>query len=132
MPRVIAPLTDRDSRHFWDGVRERRLLLQRCGACGALRHPPRPMCPACQSLRWTSEAASGRGTLYSFVVSRHPSEPDAAPRIVALVALEEGVRVVANLQGLDWREVRNEMPVELFFDDFDGVALPQFRPAAPR
>jgi hypothetical protein len=125
---VIAPLTDRDNRHFWNGVREGRFLLQRCSDCGALRHPPRPMCPQCQSLAWSSEPASGCGRIYSFVVSRHPTEPDAAPRIVVLVELEEGVRAIGNLQGLDWREVRNEMPVELFFQDFDGVVLPQFRP----
>jgi uncharacterized OB-fold protein len=127
MPSVIAPLTDRDNRHYWQGVRDGKLLLQRCSGCGALRHPPRPMCPQCQSLDWASVPASGRGTLYSFVVSHHPSRPDAAPRIVALVDLEEGVRAIGNLQGIDWREVRNEIPVELFFEDFDGVVLPQFR-----
>jgi uncharacterized OB-fold protein len=130
MPTVLAPLTDRDNRHFWEGVREERFLLQRCRGCGALRHPPRPMCPQCLSTEWRAEPASGRGRIYSFVVSHHPSQPDAAPRIIVLVELEEGVRVIANLQGLDWTEVRNELPVELFFDEIGGVPLPQFRVAA--
>ncbi len=127
MPRVIPPVTDDDNRFFWEGVREGRLLLQRCSSCSTLRHPPGPMCPRCQSLEWGTVEASGRGTIHSWVLSHHPTEPDAEPRIVVLVDLAEGVRLVANLQGTPWAEVRNDLPVELFFADVDGVRLPQFR-----
>jgi uncharacterized OB-fold protein len=85
------------------------------------------MCPQCQSLEWEAVESSGRGTIYSWVLSHHPTEPDAEPRVVVLVELEEGVRVVGNLQGLPWSEVRNDVPVEVFFADVDGVPLPQFR-----
>ena len=64
------------------------------------------------------------------MVSHHPTQPDAEPRIVVLVDLEEGVRLVANLQGLAWAEVTNDLPVEVFFAPVDGVVLPQFRPRA--
>jgi len=127
MPGVVPPVTDDDNRFFWQGVAEGRLLLQRCSACGELRHPPGPMCPACLSLDWEAEEANGRGTIYSWVVSHHPTEPDAEPRIVVLVDLEEGVRLVANLQGVAWTDVVNDAPVEVFFAPVDGVALPQFR-----
>jgi uncharacterized protein len=60
-------------------------------------------------------------------VSHHPTEPDAEPRIVVLVDLEEGVRLVANLQGVAWTDVVNDLPVEAFFAPVDGVVLPQFR-----
>ena len=130
MPLVGQPVTDEDNRFFWDGVREGRLLLQRCSGCSALRHPPGPMCPGCLSLEWEAIEASGRGTVYAWVLSHHPTEPDADPRVVVLVDLEEGVRLVANLRGVPWREVTNDLPVEVFFDDVDGVRLPQFRPAA--
>jgi uncharacterized OB-fold protein len=127
MPRAVPPVTDEDNRFFWDGVADGQLRIQRCADCGRFRHPPGPMCPECLSLEWETVTSSGRGSIYSWVVSHHPTEPDTEPRIVVLVELEEGVRLVANLQGLPWGEVRNDLPVEVFFADVDGVRLPQFR-----
>jgi hypothetical protein len=86
------------------------------------------MCPNCGSLEWDTQEASGRGTVHSWIVSRHPTEPDDEPRIVALVELEEGVRLVSNLQEVEESQVWNDMPVEVMFVEIDQVALPQFRP----
>ena len=127
MPRAVLPVTDEDNRFFWEGVQAGQLLFQRCAHCGRFRHPPGPMCPQCLSLEWEAVRSSGLGSIYSWVVSHHPTEPDAEPRIVVLVELDEGVRLVANLQGVPWEEVRNDLPVEVFFADVDGVQLPQFR-----
>jgi uncharacterized protein len=127
MPPVTPPVTDEDNRFFWDGVRDGHLRFQRCAHCRRFRHPPGPMCPQCQSLEWEAVESSGRGTVYSWVLSHHPTEPDTEPRIVVLVDLEEGVRLVANMQGLPWSEVRNDLPVQVFFAQVDGVMLPQFR-----
>ena len=88
------------------------------------------MCPACNGLEWTVEELSGRGTLHSWVVSHHPTEPDATPRIVALVQLEEGPRIVSNLQGIVHEHVKNDMPIHVTFEHVDGVKLPQFRPTS--
>ena len=129
MPAVIPPVPDNDDEFFWDGVKEGQLLLRCCAGCGRLQHPPSPMCPACHSLKWTTRQASGRGTVYSWIVSHHPTEADELPRIVVLVDLEEGVRLVSNLQGVAPSDVRNGMEIELCFDEFDGVTLPQFRRA---
>lgn len=129
MPRVIPPSVDADDAYFWDGVREHRLLLQQCASCGTLRHPPVPMCGSCLSTDWTTCDAQGTGTVHSWIVSRPPSAPTEEGRVVVLVELREGLRVVANLVDADHAEVRNEMPVELCFRDYDGVVLPQFRPA---
>ena len=125
MPRVVPPVTDVDTRFFWDGVREGRLLLQRCASCGAVRHPPGPMCPRCQSLSWEPVDATGRGTIHSWVVSVHPTEADVEPRTVVLVDLEEGVRLVSNLVG--GGTPANDASVEVCFADVDGVPLHQFR-----
>ncbi len=130
MPRGVPPVTDDDNRFFWEGVRAGRLLIQRCASCRRLRHPPGPMCPSCHSLEWDTLESTGQGTVYSWVLSHHPTEPDSEARVVVLVDLAEGVRLVANLQGLPWQEVTNGLAVELFFADVDGVVLPQFRPAA--
>ncbi|MCA9512446.1 MAG: OB-fold domain-containing protein [Myxococcota bacterium] len=122
-------MTDRDDAYFWEGAKEGRLLLRRCAGCGRLAHPPVPMCGDCHSLAWTTEAASGRGTVYTWLVSKHPSQPDAHPRIVALVDLAEGVRIVSNLRDVDVDDVRDGMPVAVFFEEVNGHVLPQFRPA---
>jgi uncharacterized OB-fold protein len=128
--RVIAPSVDADDRFFWDGVARGELLVQRCADCGVRRHPPQPMCGACGSLEWQPEPVSGRGTVFSWIVSRHPSEPTAEPRLVAVVALEDGLRLVSDLVDVDAADVRNDMAVELVFREYDGVVLPQFRPVA--
>ena len=130
MPKVIPPTVEADDEYFWAGVQRHELLLQRCARCHTLRHPPVPMCGRCHSLEWDTQAAVGRATVHSWIVSHHPTEPDAEPRVVVLVDLEEGVRFVANLIDADLGEVRNEMPVELCFAEIDGVLLPQFRPAS--
>jgi uncharacterized OB-fold protein len=134
MPAVVPPVDSPDDRFFWDGAAAGELRLQRCDGCGRLRHPPRPMCPDCHALEWSSMRASGRGVVYSWIASRHPTEADAAPRIVILVDLEEGVRVVSNLVGVDESEVRTGAAVEVCFvrhESADGaVTLPQFRLAA--
>jgi uncharacterized OB-fold protein len=121
-----------DTQFFWDGLRERRLLLQRCGSCGTLRPPPRPMCPTCNELGWDTVEASGRGTVHSFVMPQHPQFPFLDyPYIVALVDLEEGTRVVSNLVHVAPDDVEIDMPVEVTFVEFEnGLVLHQFRPAA--
>ena len=129
MPHAVAPTVDHDDEFFWNGVTEGRLLVRRCAGCRRLQHPPSPMCLWCGSLEWDVQELSGRGTLHSWIVSRHPSEPDDMARIVALVELDEGVRLVSNLVGIDVEEVQNGMPLEVLFTQVDGVALPQFRPA---
>jgi uncharacterized OB-fold protein len=129
MVRVIPPNPDADDRYFWDGVREERLLLQQCASCGRLRHPPVPMCGVCHATEWTTTEAQGTGTVHSWVVSKPPSALTDPGRVVVLVELSEGLRIVGNLVDVEQADVRNEMPVEVCFRDYDGVTLPQFRPA---
>jgi uncharacterized OB-fold protein len=132
MPPVIPPVVGPDDEFFWAGVRDGRLLAQRCADCGRLRHPPLPMCPHCRSLAWTPAELSGRGSVYAWIVSHHPSEADAAPRLVVLVELEEGIRLVSNLYGVAAGDADIGMPVEVVFQDFGDVVLPQFQPVAAR
>ena len=129
MPEVQAPIPGRDDAFFWEGVAQHRLLLQHCAQCDHVRMPPGPMCPQCHSLEWEARDASGRGTVHSWILSHHPTEADAAPRIVVLVDLAEGVRLISNLL-CDLDDVEPEMPVEVVFRDYHGVVLPQFVPAA--
>jgi uncharacterized OB-fold protein len=134
MSARLAPTTTPDTEGFWNGVRDHKLLIQRCAGCQALRHPPRPMCPRCNALAWDTIESSGRGEVYSFVMPRHPPFPwFEGTYVVALVALEEGIRLVSNLCEIDPGDVTIGMPVEVFFEHFDdGLVLPQFRPAGRR
>lgn len=129
MPAVIPPVPDRTDSFFWAGVEQRRLLVQRCARCETLRLPPVPMCGRCHATDWDELEVSGHGTVYSWILSHHPSEPDAAPRIVILVQLVEGPRIVSNLVGVSCADVRNDMAVQLCFREIDGVLLPLFEPA---
>ncbi|MDZ7675821.1 MAG: Zn-ribbon domain-containing OB-fold protein [Acidimicrobiales bacterium] len=132
MSMRLAPSMSPDTQFFWDGLEEHKLLIQRCADCGELRHPPRPMCPSCSSLAWDTVEASGRGTVHSFVMPQHPQDPFVEhPYIVALVDLEEGPRLVSNLREINFEDASIGMPVEVFFETFDGeLVLHQFRPAA--
>lgn len=128
-----APGISDDTRFFWDGVREGRLLIQRCKGCGTLRHPPGPVCEKCHSFEWDTLQASGRGTVYSFIVMHYPEVPPFDhPNPIGLIELEEGTRLIAQLVGVKPGEVRIGQAVQVEFNSFnDGeLVLPQFRPVA--
>ncbi|NGO73993.1 OB-fold domain-containing protein, partial [Streptomyces boncukensis] len=131
--RRPRPVVNRDNAGFWDGVAGHRLLLQRCDSCAALRFPWLPGCNSCGAADWSPVEASGRGTVYSYVVVHHPSLPGrSGPYAVALVELAEGVRIVSGITGVPPGEVRIGMPVELGFERVDEeLELPVFRAAAP-
>lgn len=132
-PRALRPrpAVNRDNAFWFEGAREHRLLVQRCAACSVLRHPPGPCCPECGSLEWNTVEASGRGSVYSFVVNHHPRHPAFdLPYLVAVVALDEGTRLVADLTGVAPEDAAIGMPVVLDWLDADpDLSLPVFRPA---
>lgn len=118
----------RDDAFFWEGALAGKLLLRACAQCDRIAHPPVPMCPECHSLEWTTRPMSGRGTVNAWLESRHPSQPDAAPRIVALIDLDEGQRLVSNLVDVSLDAVEPGMPVEVLFHPIGEHVLPMFRP----
>lgn len=128
------PLLTRDNEFWFAAAHEHRLVIQCCSDCGALRHPPAPVCPQCRSFAWHEAPASGRGTVHSFVVNHHPQAPGFAyPLAVLLVDLEEGTRLVADFAG-DVDSVEIGMPVEIEWLAYTPeLTLPRFRaaPSAP-
>jgi len=127
----FRPVESHDTKFFWQGVREGKLLIQRCKSCATLRHPPGPMCPSCQSLEWDTVTSSGKGTVFSFVVMHHPQIPPFEyPNTVLLVELEEGTRLVSQLVDSNPAEVEIGAPVELVIREAEpGLMLPFFRVA---
>lgn len=125
-----APILTEDNHWFWDAAREGKIVAQRCSGCQRLRHPPRPMCPWCHSLQFEITDLSGRGSVYSYSILHHPQNPAFEyPVIAVLIELEEGVRILSNLVGLEPDGVRIGMTVAVDFRPTlrDGV-VPVFRP----
>jgi uncharacterized OB-fold protein len=132
----LAPSISPDTEFFWSGLKSGELRIQRCTDCKTLRVPPRPMCGKCQSLHWDHVVSSGRGTVYSFVMPQYPPLPFLQyPYVVALIDLEEGVRIVSNLCDIAPDDIQVGMAVEVFYETFealpsgDELVLHQFRPA---
>lgn len=136
MATRLAPSISPDTEFFWSGLKDHKLLIQRCADCQTLRVPPRPMCGNCQSLKWDSVESTGRGTVYSFVMPHYPPLPFLQyPYVVVLVELEEGVRIVSNLCDIAPEDIEAGLPVEVFYETFEAIpsgdelVLHQFRPA---
>jgi uncharacterized OB-fold protein len=128
----MRPLVTPDTAFFWAGTAAGELRIQRCPACGALRHPPGPMCPACgQPGDGGYVVAAGTGEVFSYVVHHHPPVPGKKlPMVVALVQLPEGVRMVGEMPGVRPDLVRIGLPVRVAFARVDDdLTLPAWRPA---
>jgi uncharacterized OB-fold protein len=120
-------MSQREDDIFWEGAGQDRLMAQQCAACATIRHPPAAGCPRCGALDWNPRQLSGRGTIATWVVSKHPTKPDLEPRTIIVVELEEGVRVVSNL--VDAENARMGARVAVEFHDVDGQKFPFFRTA---
>ncbi len=115
---------------FFDAAREGRLLLQRCPRDGFFFYP-RSHCPRCLGRDWKWENASGRGSVHAFTLDRvghDPAQRGRLPLAIAIVELEEGPRMTANLVGCAPEVLRVGLPVEAVFERVDDIGLVQFRP----
>ena len=131
--RKPLPRIDEESRGFWEALARHELYFQRCRDCGTKRLYPRALCPSCLSSATEWVRASGRGAIYSFTVTHQNQAPgfrEELPYVLAIVELEEGVRLMTNVVGCAPETVRIGMPVAVVFDDVTPeVTLPKFRPA---
>lgn len=113
-------MVNRDSAYFWEGTQKGELRIQSCNACGALRHPPGPACPECGAFDRGHVVASGRGTVFSYIVHRHPPVPGKElPIVIALIDLEEGVRMVGEVTDVTDAEIEIGMPLQVAFNEVD-------------
>jgi len=127
----VTPLT----QTFWEETARRRLVIQRCQACGSFVWCPRPHCGECgdERLEWTP--VSGRGSVYSFTVIREAAGRGTKgfdkdiPYVVAWIDLDEGPRLVSNVVQCPVEKVAIGMAVEVVFEEAGpGIFLPKFRP----
>lgn len=97
-----GPIPDDDSQFFWDGLRDGKVLVQRCESCERFRFPPMPYCPFCRSSDMSVRPISGRGSVYSWIVANRAFAPEFAadvPYIIATIDFDEGVRAALRVDG---------------------------------
>jgi uncharacterized OB-fold protein len=124
------------SRPFWEAAKEHRLTYQRCRVCGTRVFYPRDVCPGPEcfginTLDWVE--STGKGWVYAHTISYQPAHPgfaDDVPYVLAIIELDEGVRMNSNVINVDPKNVRIGMRVKVVWDDVtDEFTLPKFEPA---
>jgi len=115
--KLMRPAPSRDTQFFWDGVNAHELRIQRLPD-GTLQHPPVPAVWQDKSEEVDYVVAGGRGTVFSFVVHHAPKvRGRTLPFVIALVELDEGVRMLGELRNVDPAAVQIGMPVRVMFID---------------
>jgi uncharacterized OB-fold protein len=128
----VRPVVNRDNAYFFEGTAQRELRIQRCNACGVLRHPPGPSCPECSAFDRGHVVAGGTGTVFSYLVHHAPQVPGKElPLVIALLDLDEGVRMVAEVTGVppegpDGLRIGDRLTVDWNVVD-DELTLPVWR-----
>lgn len=131
-PRSL-PRPSPETLDFWNGTRIGELRLQKCNECTEVYFPPRPFCPHCSSRSVSTFAASGRATLYSYVINHRAPAGWTVPYAIAVVQLEEGPRMMTNIVGCPQTPdaLALDMPLEVTFEaQNDEITLPLFKPRA--
>jgi hypothetical protein len=128
------PVPSAESQAYWDGLRDRKLLMPRCDACRKYWFPPSLLCPHCNATNWTWTSTSGRGRIFSYVVYHriyHPGFADEVPYAVAVIELDEGPRMVSNVIGIAPDKLACDLRVQVVYQPItDTITLPKFKPAA--
>ena len=131
MERPLPNPTE-DSEAYWEAAKAGKLVVSGCTACGHKFLPPARMCPKCWSLDVSWVEVSGRAKLWSFIIVHRPQHPgfqNDVPYNVAIVELEEGIRMHTNVVECANDALRIGMPVEVVFEKVDEeITLPKFRP----
>ena len=127
----LVPSPSADTKPHWDGLNERKYLLQKCSECGRIRHYPRPVCDACYSMKVEWVEASGRGVVHSWTITHHPFHPGwkgDLPYILVTADLDEGVRMNAQLRGAEASALTVGAPVRIDYEVAkEGLTLPVLR-----
>ena len=139
MPKVATwhlPVQDLETARYWEATREGKLLIKTCRSCKRAFFYPRNHCPRCWSTDTEWVESSGRGIVYTFTVVFQNDLPpfrERLPYVVAIIELDEGVRMTSNVEGVAPEDVRCGMAERVAFRDEqrgdETIAIPVFRPA---
>ena len=126
------PRPSTTTRPFWDGLNERKVQIQRCEGCDTWVFYPRTRCPSCLSDQLIWREVSGRGVLYTYTLARQPTAPhfaDETPQQLAVVELDEGVRMTSTLVNVEPTDIVIGMRLRPYFDQVtDAVTLLRYQP----
>lgn len=125
----FEPGISADTKEFWKGCKEHRLLFQKCSCCGKLRWPAAWLCPDCLSEKFSYQEWSGKARLYSYIVMRKPFSPaveDKVPYYVADVELEGGVRMISNLVNTEGKSPQCGAKLRLQWEDYGTWSKPVY------
>ena len=129
-----APKPTPETAPYWEAANRGELQIQQCNVCSRLYFYPRTACPHCGSTDVTWVTVSGRGRLHTYLINHRPAPgfEDAAPYAIAVVELEEGPRMMANIVGVSNtpEELELDMPLEVRFEPRGEQMVPVFTPAA--
>ncbi|QBD74749.1 Zn-ribbon domain-containing OB-fold protein [Ktedonosporobacter rubrisoli] len=128
--QIPQPMRDGDSQPYWEGLEQGKLLIQRCASCSHHVFYPRSLCPHCFSEQLSWVRASGKGTIYSYTVAHQAFGPFAeqAPFVVAIVELEEGVRMLTRIVAAPRERIAIGAAVHVTFEAVaEDMTLPYFR-----
>lgn len=122
------------SKPFWDGCKNKKLLIQRCKDCEKHIFYPKLFCPFCLSNNLSWIEATGKGKIYTYTVvySYQPTEfSEDVPYIIAVINLDEGIKMMSNIVDCKPEQVKCDMDVEVVFEEVaDEVTLPKFKPVS--
>ncbi len=129
-PFRVRPALDDTNRFFWTSGADGTLRFLRCAECGYFLHPPGPRCPECGGSNLAPEAVSGTGEVFTFTVNHQPWDGSPDPYVIGIVALaeQEDLRLTTNIVDGEIDEVTIGLPVEVVFEENDGIWWPLFRP----
>ncbi len=127
--RRPRPTPTEDGLFFFEAAKTGKLMVQRCQACQHYQFPPHAACQECQSFDVQPTEVSGKGEIYSFVITHYPQVPSFEyPLPVALIELAEGPRLISNIVGIDPEAIQIGLPVEVTFVECDDdLTLPMFK-----
>lgn len=131
IPAKPQPKITPGAAHYWDCATRERFVIPKCKDCDAVFFYPRVWCPFCfsQNLDW--HQASGNGKVYSFSIVHQapfPAYKNDVPYVLAVIELEEGPRMMANVLHCDPYSVVVDMPVRVTFESRGDMKIPQFQP----
>ena len=130
-----VPTISGETRPFWEACRREELLIQSCRSCGEYQFYPRGICASCWGTELDWVHARGKGTVWAFTVTyqnRAPGFADELPYVLALVELDEGVKMFTNIVHCDPADVTIGMQVEVtFVQASDRIRIPYFKPVGP-
>ena len=130
-PEKFLPIITPETEHYWEGTRKEELRLQECKDCGLIYFPPRPFCPECSSKSVSVIVSSGKGKLYSYVISHLPAPGFKPPFSIAVVQLNEGPRLMSNIVQCPQtpEALLLDMPLVAIYEErSETITVPLFKP----